>query len=202
MIIELDTNSIYFAQTMQIYEASFPAWEKEPQDAIRKRLQNGRYRLFAYIKGHAPFGFYIFDLHPKLDYILFTYLAVDETKRGKGIGTKLCMDAMERFRSKTDYGWMFIEAEDRQARFYAKLGFVHIDIDYSVPRYDNDGVISMHLLCLQKEKKELTKEFLSKVIVSIYTEGYFLEINDKRIENQLQKLPNKITFSKEFHVKV
>ena len=201
MIVEVSVDSKYFQESMDIYDASFPKWEKEPLDMIRQRVQSGRYVVFAYILQGKSVGFYILDLHPSLGYVLFTYLAVDEAMRGEGIGTKLCKDAINRF-EKSEFSWMFIEAEDRQAVFYAKLGFEKVQIDYAVPKYDDEGVVSMHLLCMAKGSKELRKEFLAEVIESIYIEGYFLDPADKRIAMQLEKLPEKIRLSKELHVEI
>jgi hypothetical protein len=49
LILKLDiirvenTNSDFFKQAMQIYEKSFPAWEKEAFDTIKSRVESSRY---------------------------------------------------------------------------------------------------------------------------------------------------------------
>lgn len=184
-------NTTLWEDAIKIYNDSFPEWEKEDVENILSNIKTGRYKMIVYVSNNEVQGFYILDINHKLDYVLFTFLAVKENLRGHGIGTKLCLNAIDYFNNSIDCSWLFIEAEDRQSKFYGKLGFQKILIDYLVPEFNSNESVKMHFMCIEKDKK-LDHISLKEIITNIFTFGYMLDKNDKRIENQLNKIPSTI----------
>lgn len=183
-----------FPEAMKIYEAAFPDWEREPRERIEKLIAEGIYRLTLYLERDRAVGLAIVDLRPRLRYQLLTYLAVEEAFRGRGIGSRLCLDAIERFRRDPDYDWLFIEAQERQARLYAQLGFKPLAIDYVVPSYTSDETVPMSLMAIVKEGETLDGERLKRVVRDIFEFGYDLSPDDPRIAEQLRKIPPIVRF--------
>lgn len=183
-----DTKEIIWNQIVKIYEAAFPEWEREPLYQIEKRVLEQRYVVYIGLFQEQTVGFYILDQALGRDFVVFTFLAVTEQSRGQGIGSLLCQHAIKTFYHlhKT---WLIIEAEDKPALFYQKLGFKKIAIDYVIPKYDdaNEG-IAMHLMAIS-EQKTIDNTMLSNIIINMFTEGYLLERNDPRLIQQLAKLP-------------
>jgi len=195
-LIKINSSSKHWHETISIYNESFPEWEKEPVDIIKKRVDHKKYKMTSYIENNEVKGFYILDINKKNNFLLFTFLAVDKKYRGKGIGSLLCKNAIESFKKFENINWLFIEAEDRQAKLYIKLGFLKIKIDYFIPKYDSYKSIPMHLLVIQKNNL-LTKNDLEFIIKRIFTYGYRLKEEDKRIYNVIHNLPKKISYTKD-----
>jgi len=186
--VDVSENLNLWDDAIKIYDDSFPAWEKESTKQILKHIKNNKYKMIAYVFKDEVQGFYILDINYKLDYTLFTFLAVKENLRGNGIGTKLCQNAIDNFNNYIQSQWLLIEAEDRQSKFYGKLGFKKILIDYFVPEFNSMESVNMHLMCIKKDK-DLDSLSLTNIIRNIFLFGYSLDEKDKRIQNQLNKIP-------------
>jgi len=186
--VNVSENLDLWSNAIAIYNNSFPEWEKENIDNISKNIKKGKYKMVAYTSDNEVQGFYILDINYKLNYTLFSFLAVKENLRGKGIGTKLCLNAINYFQNNIPCQWLLIEAEDRQAKFYGKLGFKKIIIDYAIPEFNSVESVKMHLMCIEKDKK-LDKLSLINIIKNIFTFGYCLNKEDKRIQEQLNRVP-------------
>ena len=174
-------------ETMEIYRDSFPEWEREDELSLLKNLKSGQYKIFAYLCDAELIGFYILDLSKKLHYTLFSFLAVKESYRGEGIGSKLCLEAIALFGQSDDAKYLLIEAEPRQVKLYKKLGFKSLEIDYRVPKFDSDMSIPMDLLFISKEKN-LPKKDLKKIVEDIFIRGYALSKSDIRVIKQLERI--------------
>ena len=189
--IDISENLNLWDETIKIYDESFPEWEKEDTDNILLHIKSNRYEMIAYVSNNEVQGFYILDINYKLDYTIFTFLAVKESLRGKGIGTKICLNAIDYFNNYIECQWLLIEAEDRQAKFYGKLGFKKILIDYFVPEFDSQESVKMHLMCINKDK-EIDSISLANIMRNIFLFGYCLDEKDKRIQRQLDRIPLKL----------
>lgn len=190
------TDSANWRFCIEIYQESFPDWEREPEDIITKRVQQGRYHLFAGIdKQEQVVGFYLLDIVAEFNYVMFDYLAVKANQRGKGYGTLMCQDAITRFQTKTNIDWLFIEAEERQSIFYGKLGFRKLTLDYQVPEFGEPGSVMMHLMTIYTYKKDINYiagNDLVRMIEHIFLDGYHLSKNDHRVSKQLSLIPKQV----------
>ncbi len=190
-IVEVsDAGDPRWGAAMAIYEASFPAWEREPESILVERLGTRRYRMWVGLRHAGVAGFYLLDLNPSLRYALFSFLAVDAEARGQGLGTVLCRDAMERFATGGELRWLLIEAEDRQAAFYGRLGFSKLDLPYDVPRFDGGGTFPMHLMVVSAGQRptHIAGGTLRPILRHLFTSGYSLKPDDPRIAAQLARV--------------
>lgn len=179
-------NGTTWLRCIEIYNASFPEWERESSTVIANRINSGQYLMYAGTVNDEVVGFYILDVNGQFDYVIFTFLAVEQQARGEGLGTTLCISAMRTFESECHENWLFIEAEDRQAKFYGGLGFKKLDLPYETPRFDGSGTVPMHLMVLaRKEASIVPAHFLRASIKNIFINGYLLDADDPRIARQL-----------------
>ena len=184
-------NTRRWQAAMEIYYAAFPEWEREPEEVLIERISSGRYVMYCGVEQNIVVGFYILDINQAPDYALFSFLAISETQRGKGLGTTLCKDAIRRFHEEYSLSLLLIEAEDRQAIFYGKLGFKKIDINYLVPKYNAPGSVPMHLMAISADNNasHLEANHLRTLIQHIFTTGYYLNEQDERLTAQLANIP-------------
>jgi len=194
IFLDLFENLHLWDETIQIYNDSFPDWEREDPADIYNRVKTKKYKMVVLIHNNSVGGFYILDTNEQLNYTLFTFLAVKESIRGKGLGTKLCLNAIEYFKNNLNTHFLLIEAQDSQAKLYSKLGFKEIDIKYFVPHYNSEKSIQMHLLCITKNKT-LSSDMLKNIIKDIFICGYYLKDDDTRIAKQLELIPKRIVFA-------
>ncbi len=187
-LLDISQHLELWNENMQIYRNSFPLWEREDESILYKNIQNGTYKMFTYLQDTEVVGFYILDINTTLDYALFSFLAIKESKRGLGLGSKLCLSAIEYFHTSIECDWFLIEAQERQAKLYAKLGFKTLNIDYRVPTFDSDKSVPMSLMLIEEKSIDLAS--LRLIIVDIFTRGYHLNENDIRLKEQLQRIEN------------
>jgi len=185
--LDISQNLELWDETVKIYEDSFPKWEREDTQNILKNIQNGTYKMFSYLQDKEVVGFYILDINSSLNYTLFSFLAIKESKRGLGLGSKLCLNAIEYFHSKIQSECLLIEAEERQARLYEKLGFSKLALEYRVPEFNSLKSVKMNLMLIN-ESRELDSNSLKKIIEDIFYRGYSLEKNDPRVSEQLARI--------------
>ena len=177
---------------MDIYRQAFPEWEREPEDILLERIHNGRYVMYCGLENNTVIGFYLLDINPSHHYALFCFLAVSEHCRGRGFGSDLCRDAVARFQQNENLDWLLIEAEDRQAIFYGRLGFKKIAMTYNVPKFDAADSVPMHLMTIATEPNQhaIDKNTLTQLIEHIFVTGYHLPKDDVRIQQQVAAIPN------------
>jgi len=185
--LDISQNMELWNETIEIYKDSFPEWEREDTQHILKNIQTGVYKMFVYVEDHEVIGFYILDINRSLNYTLFSFLAIKESKRNLGIGTKLCLNAIEYFHTEIKVEWLLIEAEERQAKLYEKLGFSRLSLDYRIPKFNSLESVPMNLMLLN-ESKELDSNSLKAIIKDIFYRGYSLKKGDIRIDQQLKRV--------------
>ncbi|MDQ7043051.1 MAG: GNAT family N-acetyltransferase [Sulfurimonas sp.] len=185
-LLDISQNLELWDETIQIYRDSFDEWEREDEATLLKHIKHGSYKMFAYQIEKEIVGFYILDINTPLQYALFSFLAIKKEKRGLGLGSKLCLEAIEYFFKNLNCSWFFIEAEERQAKLYSKLGFKALDIDYRVPAFNSQKSIKMSLMLLKEQT--IDRDSLLSIIKDIFIRGYGLNKNDIRLEEQLQRI--------------
>jgi len=174
---------------MQIYRDSFEPSQREDEMTILKNITSNNYKMFSLVEKGKVIGFYILDISEKLNYALLTFLAVKKSLRGKGVGSQLSLHAINYFHKSLPSQYLLIEAESRQAKLYAKLGFKILDIDYNIPKFDSEKSLPMHLMLITKDLP-LDAITLTSIIKDIFCRGYSLSENDPRLEEQLTKIIN------------
>ena len=185
-ILNLAEHLEYWDATMKIYVDSFPAWEREANETILKRLKTKEYEAFIYTIDAEVVAFALLDVNRTLHYALFAFLAVTQTQRGHGLGSKLALYVIEYFKTHLTAQWLFIEAEERQALLYERLGFERLTLDYRVPKFNSLESVPMSLMVIAQ--KDLSADILSEIIKDIFHRGYSLNANDLRIKQQLQRI--------------
>jgi len=185
-ILNLAEHLEYWDATMKIYVDSFPEWEREANKTILKRLKTKEYEAFIYTIDSEVLAFAILDVNEALQYALFSFLAVLQSKRGLGIGSKLCLYVMDYFKTHLRAQWLFIEAEERQALLYERLGFEKLALDYRVPKFNSLESVPMTLMIITK--KALSTDILLEIIKDIFHRGYSLDADDIRIQQQLRRI--------------
>ena len=173
-------------ETIAIYRDSFPEWERENEAKILNNIKNSSYVMYAYQIDKEIVGFYILDISARYDYTLFSFLAIKESKRGLGLGSKLLVHSITYFQEHCNCSHLLIEAQERQAKLYARLGFNAIDLDYRVPSFNSSKSITMSLMLFGD--KSLPKDTLSTIITDIFQRGYGLTSYDIRLKEQLQRV--------------
>lgn len=180
----------------QLYEQTFPYWEREPLSRIASRITAGRYRLTVLrCAGEPVAGFHLLDHVAALDYAMLTFLAVREALRGRGLGQRLLRDVVSGFRSRSGPAWLFVEAEAGPARFYQSLGFRRLALDYRIPHYGSSlAMQSMALLVLHRNGRPAVVEgkLIRQVIEHLFIDGYEVRATDPRLMTQLQRVPDAV----------
>jgi len=185
-VLNLAEHLEHWDATMKIYVDSFPAWEREANETILKRLKTKEYEAFIYTIDAEVIAFAILDMNTTLHYTLFAFLAVTQTQCGHGLGSKLALYVIEYCKTQLTVQWLFIEAEERQAALYERLGFKRLTLDYRVPKFNSLESVPMNLMVITQ--KDLSADILSEIIKDIFHRGYSLDENDIRIKQQLQRI--------------
>ncbi len=169
-------------QVFAIYESSFPANERHPEQVIMDRIINKTSTLFIAQEGSVIHGFALVHDFKDTPFVLLDYLAINSKKRNSGIGSKMLSFLTERHAVKEKI--MIIEAEnplfgdnkkERQMRmnFYLKNGASVVEnINYLLPPLDGTNPTEMNLLTVPKLMNAFTKAELINLVKLIYLNIY------------------------------
>lgn len=179
-----------------LYREAFPAWEREPLPRVTQRIAAGRYRLTVLrLAGEeSAAGFHLLDYVAALDYAMLTFLALHPAFRGRGLGQRLLRDAISRFLAwPSGPALLFVEAEAKLVQFYQRVGFCRLAMDYRVPCYGDVATTqSMALLAVPRTERvsEVDGEQIRRIIEHVFVDGYHVRLNDPRLAQQLQWIPD------------
>ncbi len=179
-----------------IYEENFPEWERVPTADIKKGLEQGIYRLELMLKKDLPVG--ILFLLSFGDGLFTSYVAVKKEEQGNKIGERICRNVISEFAQMEESDYLFLEAEERQARYYERFGYKTVNIGFMSPCYGSDSEeVPMSLMFINKNGFKLTKEKLEEIITKLYLEDYDLDCSDNRYLRQMARIPetNDITLN-------
>ncbi len=120
----------------RLYKEAFPRSERKPFSMIRRETARGRMELLVLLENEVPAGLAVTAVCAEP--ILIDYFAIDETMRGRGLGTAALAAIRSYYGEKTLF--LEIEAPDPAApnhiqrvarkRFYERSGF--LDTGYRV----------------------------------------------------------------------
>lgn len=145
-----------------IYEESFPQYERRRIETQKKRHDNSYYKPMVILDGKENdkvIGiFFYWDFE---DFIFLEHFAINSEFRGEGLGSKM----MKEFCKNNKMIILEIDPLEtdiarRRKIFYEKLGFVYNEIYYTHPGYEKD--YPEHELKLMTLGSELTEETFEK----------------------------------------
>lgn len=202
-----DTNTKEFNEAMNIYSESIPATERQSTDTIKERVGNGKEKLFIQtVEGTVALMALLYPLEGT-EFVLLDYMAVKEEYRKSGIGSeflqniysitswsnKLFIVEVEHPKSGTDQEQA---TKQRRVYFYRKNGAKIIKhVRYLLPPLQGNSPIEMILLVISQNKRLvwLSGEALKDVIVKIYKELYYRDVDDRLLSSFIDSIPERVT---------
>lgn len=194
-----------FDGLIRIYKAALPASERKSIDALRAMIERGEYLFLAVDDADTVVGFAIAIAIAGCDAALLEYMAVDEKRRGKGIGQLL-------FRAIA--GWpelhnRFLIAEvdspaaagadiatcARRHRFYQRFGAKQLEgLVYVMPMVSTEQPPLMDLLVYRRDLPgTVAKTQVRAWLEACYAQVYQQPLPDPRIDAMLQELPANVS---------
>lgn len=125
---------IQWAQVYKLYQKAFPASEKKPFSIILKKHKEGKTHIWRFTR-NGKFAGLIITINGD-EHILLDYLAVEERRRGTGIGTEILSLMRSHYAGKG----VFLEIESvyedcdnkaerlRRKHFYEKCGMESMEV--------------------------------------------------------------------------
>lgn len=130
-----DTETTLYAQFKELYKKSFPLFEQRTEKQQSSAFSSARYQLDAYIENGTLTGFisyWIFDA-----YIYIEHFAIHDQNRGKGYGSMLLKEFIEK-NNKTiilEIDPVTDEISASRLKFYQNCDFYVNDYHHIHPPY-------------------------------------------------------------------
>jgi GNAT superfamily N-acetyltransferase len=203
-ITKIETNQKEtLEEVFKIYEASFPANERQTLETLKIRLKENKEVLFAAKISHEVVGIgFLFDLLGS-DFLLLDYLAVGEGHRGKRIGEALF--AHLKFYARRQNKHLLMEVDDpnfgddkiqrhKRIAFYQKNGALWLkDIKYILPALDGTNATEQILMLVpENSESEFSGEEIKALVKLLYAELYGISGEDSDIHLILQSVKDKV----------
>lgn len=185
-----------------IYKISFAPSEQKSKEELLAMLNSPDYTIFIAKLGTEIVGFSIIFHSAKVSFYLLEYMAIDETKRNLGIGSKLFFHATMQTLDKYGTKPVLIEIDSTQEKsndneirekrelFYKRFGCRKIEpFDYILPIESSQITPIMKLLVYHNDMQDILKSQLTKWLKDIYTFVYGRSKDDERIAKMLSCTP-------------
>ena len=199
----LNTDDIHFSDAIKIFIASFPSNERQPLAVIKRRIEEGRSKLYVgfHRKEIVCMAFmYHFN---KSDFVFLDYMAVTEKFRNHKIGGSFFSFLMEKVVSAEKYLLLEVEnylfgnnTDQRKKRinFYIRNGaYILKDTPYLLPSLDNTLSTEMSLMIAPKYKtNQLDKTEIEIIFKLLYFELYEKDESDIMLHSIIKTIPNKV----------
>lgn len=190
-------------EVFKIYEASFPANERQTLETLKIRLKENKEVLFAAKFQNEIVGIgFLFDLLMS-DFLLLDYLAVKENHRGKQIGEAL-FSHLKKYATRQKKH-LLMEVDDlefgddkvqRQKRiaFYQKNGALWLkDIKYILPALDGTNPTEQILMLVpENSKSEFSGEEIKDMVKQLYAELYGISGEDTYLAKIITSITEKV----------
>jgi hypothetical protein len=198
-----NTNDIYFSEAIKIYNESFPSNERQPLAVIKKRIENGKAKL--YVGSHKEEIVCIALLYHfnQSDFVFLDYMAVAEKFRNYKIGSSFFSFLIEKVVSAEKY--LLLEVEDylygnnteqrkKRINFYIRNGaYILKDTPYLLPSLDNTISTEMSLMIAPKYKTELLdKNEIEIIFKLLYFELYEKPESDVQLHAIIKSIPDRV----------
>ncbi len=145
MIFKKINQKDFSKEIRDIYEESFPSDERRDLESQIKLLDNKRYDFKAIYENNSLIGLIAcWDLE---DFLFIEHFAIKKELRGKGIGTNLLKQYINKKRVVLEVEQSKSELNNRRIKFYERLGFYLNYYDYIQPSYGkNKKPVPMYLM--------------------------------------------------------
>ena len=185
----LEPSHIRFRHWVKLYHSRFPYQERASVSSIAKSIRKKESMLQGLITRQGHWGaFTLCEFYSEST--LLAYLATAEDYEGQGLASQVVDNALKQYLSPAEpYFWL--EANPKLWKFYKKLGFKLLDIDYRIPEFYSSGTEKMGLLVktnftLNSISVDVVKAFVSELLLS----GYLLTKEDLRYQKQMAIIQN------------
>jgi len=198
-----NTNDIRFEEALQIYNESFPSNERQPLPVLKRRIKEGRSKLFAGLHRNEIVCIAFMYHFNKSDCVFLDYMAVTEKFRNHKIGGSFFSFLMEKVVSAEKYLLLEVEnylfgnnTDQRKKRinFYIRNGaYILKDTPYLLPSLDNTLSTEMSLMIAPKYKtNQLDKTEIEIIFKLLYFELYEKDESDIMLHSIIKTIPNKV----------
>lgn len=178
-------NHIRFRHWAALYHSRFPYQELAPISGIADSIRKGESLLSGLIDSRSNqwTGFTLAEYYGNST--LLAYLATAPNFEGQGLARILVNDLLDNTLSE-EKPYFWLEANPKLWKFYKKLGFKRLDMEYRIPEFYANGsekmglFVRLHPSIIHVEKK-VVESFLSELLLT----GYMLKENDPRYQQQM-----------------
>lgn len=173
-----------FRHWAKLYHSRFPYQELAPLTSISKSIIKRESCLQGLTDKQGGWAaFTLCEFYNSAT--LLAYLATAESYEGQGLAKIMVQRAVATHLCK-DQSFFWLEANPKLWKFYHKLGFKRLDIDYRIPEFYADGTEKMGLFVkthapMAKVNKAVVANFVSELLLS----GYDLSEADPRYQQQM-----------------
>jgi GNAT superfamily N-acetyltransferase len=207
-----DIHSPQFAESIRLYEHSFPPYETRATEKIKEMLRcDNNYHLFASLGiDNKVIGISLMYTFKDLGFGLLDYMAVTPDCQNKGIGTEIFKFTLDEFKSHIPNGIGLLleiqkenipdlEETERKKRvkrinFYKQLGVKNLEgVNYLLPPLQPNSQTEEMYMMIRPVMKTLylSKESTTGVIDAIYSRIY--EYKDGNLlDTVVHRIPEKI----------
>ena len=203
-----DTNDIHFAEAIQIYMESFPSNERQPLPVMKRRVEEGRSKLYVgFHQNEIACIAFLYHFN-KSDFVFLDYMAVTEKFRNYKIGSRFFSFLIAKVVSAEKY--LLLEVEDylygnnteqrkKRINFYIRNGaYILKDTPYLLPSLDNTQPTEMSIMIAPKYKTaRLEKKEIEIIFKLLYFELYEKTESDTLLHSILKSIPDQVTLVNE-----
>lgn len=198
-----DTNDIHYVEAVKIYFDSFPSNERQPLTVLKKRIQEGRSKLYVGLHSEEIVCIAFMYHFNTTDFVFLDYMAVIEKFQNHKIGSNFFAFLLEKVIAVKKYllleveNYLFgnnIEQRKKRINFYFRNGaYILKDTPYILPSLDNTISTEMALMIAPKYKKEfLIKNDIEIIFKLLYSELYEKEESDIQLHSIINKIPDQV----------
>lgn len=199
-LIKINDKNEKWEKFVDIYMATFKDYEREDIDKISKNVESGKNEVSLIENDKGVVGFSIVSNSSKNNYSLLWYLGVSPEFQGQGLGTDVLHTIINDYKLTSSQPRLMLEAEPRQAKWYAKNGFSKIEHDYHFPTFNDDTMSPTSLMTIEKGKI-IKKENFKEILSELYTGVYGAKSNEERIIKELASVTTDIKLKKQRKIK-
>jgi hypothetical protein len=197
------TNDFRFSEAIQIYNDSFPSNERQPLAVMKKRVEEGRSKLYVGLHRDEIVCIAFMYHFNTSDFVFLDYMAVIEKFRELKIGNGFFAFLMEKVVASNKYLLMEVEnhlfgkntvQRKKRINFYIRNGaYLLKNTPYLLPSLDNTQPTEMSLMIAPAYKTNcLKKNEIEAIFKLLYFELYEKEESDSLLHSIVKKIPEKV----------
>jgi hypothetical protein len=196
----------FYSACMQIYQNSFPANERHPEDAILRRIEMGSTQMYAGSKdGQILCMAILWDFKENDKFVLLDYIAVGKDFRGMHIGSSFLhyLAALIHTQGKLmlmevedpNYGENKLEKIKRVHYYLNNKASILKGVNYYLPALDNTNPTEMILMLLGAQEEELSGQLVKSIIEELYIKLYQKPKSDPLLNSFLHLVPERVSLT-------